>query len=287
MLCRAVHLDLSTDYSTNEFLTALQRFMSLRGYPSNLRSDTGSQLVAANKELKAVIKGIDKNRLKEFGAENGFDWDFSSSDAQWQNGCSEASLKSVKKMIKNATGSKILMFSELTTVFYKAANLVNKRPIGRQPKDPDDSSYLSPNHLLLGRATLRIPSGAFREMGNLNKRHEFIQKIVDAFWKRWRRDYFPSLLIRQKWHVEKHNIKVGDAVIIQDSNLVRGGWRLGRVSNVFPDDDRRVRNVEIEYKQFSTKQQVNVYVGKEYSTIQWPVQKLVVLIPVNENELEK
>ena len=47
--------------------------MSLRGYPSKLRSDTGSQLVAADKELKAVIKGIDKNKLKELGAESGFD----------------------------------------------------------------------------------------------------------------------------------------------------------------------------------------------------------------------
>ena len=56
MLCRAVHLDLATDYSTNGFLIVLRRFMSLRGYPSKLRSDTGSQLVAANKELKAVIK---------------------------------------------------------------------------------------------------------------------------------------------------------------------------------------------------------------------------------------
>ena len=61
-----MHLDLATDYSTNGVLIVLRRFMSLRGYPSKLRSDTGSQLVAANKELKAVIKGIDKNKLKDF-----------------------------------------------------------------------------------------------------------------------------------------------------------------------------------------------------------------------------
>ena len=153
MLCRAVHLDLATDYSTNGFLIVLRRFMSLRGYPSKLRSDTGSQLVAANKELKAVIKRIDKNKLKEFG----FDWDFSSPDAPWQNGCSKALVKSGKKAIKNAIGSQILMFSELMTVFYEVANLVNERPIGRQPKDPDDGSFLSPYHLFLGRATPHIP----------------------------------------------------------------------------------------------------------------------------------
>ena len=32
MLCRVVHLDLATDYSTNGFLIVLRRFMSLRGY---------------------------------------------------------------------------------------------------------------------------------------------------------------------------------------------------------------------------------------------------------------
>ena len=96
-------------------------------------------------------------------------------------------------MIKNAIGS--LVFSELMTVFYEVADLGNERPIGRQPKDLDDRSYLSLNHLLLGRATPRIASGPFRETSNLNKRHEFVQKIVDAFLKRWIRDYFPSLLI--------------------------------------------------------------------------------------------
>ena len=48
------------------------------------------------------------------------------------------------------------MFSELMTVFYEVGNLVNERPIGCQPKDPDDGSYLSPNHLLLGRAMRRV-----------------------------------------------------------------------------------------------------------------------------------
>jgi hypothetical protein len=43
-------------------------------------------------------------------------------------------------------------------------------------------------------------------------------KLVNAFWKRWIRDYFPSLLVRQKWHVDKRNVCVGDVGIIQDLN---------------------------------------------------------------------
>lgn len=53
----AVHVDLAADYSTEKFLMVLQRFESIRGYPSKLYSDNGPQLVAANEELKNVVQG--------------------------------------------------------------------------------------------------------------------------------------------------------------------------------------------------------------------------------------
>ena len=55
-----------------------------------------------------------------------------------------------------------MTFSELLTVLYEAANLMNERPIGRHPTSIDDGTYLSPNDLLLGRSTSRVPSGPFR-----------------------------------------------------------------------------------------------------------------------------
>jgi hypothetical protein len=91
--------------------------------------------------------------------------------------------KSIKKAVMVAIGDNILTFSELQTVCFEAANLLNERPIGRNPTSPDDGTYLCPNDLLLGRVTSRIPSGPFRETANPNHRHEFIQKIIDAFWK--------------------------------------------------------------------------------------------------------
>ena len=66
-----------------------RRFVSLRGYPTKLFSDSGSQLVSASKELNEFIKGLDYNRIKEFGAHNGLQWSFSTSDAPWKNGTAE------------------------------------------------------------------------------------------------------------------------------------------------------------------------------------------------------
>ena len=74
----------------------LRRFVSIRGYPSKLYSDNGTQLVAANKELKKVVKDLDSKSLQQFGVTQGLKWIFSSADAPWQNGISEALIKSVK-----------------------------------------------------------------------------------------------------------------------------------------------------------------------------------------------
>ena len=169
--------------------------MSIRGYPTKLLSDNGTQLTAANEELQKVSRAWDWDELLAFGATKGMQWEFVPADAPWQNGVSEALVKSVKKAIAVAIGESIMTFSELQTVCYEAANLVNERPIGRHPTSPDDGIYLCPNDLLLGRSTPRVPSGPFRETSNPNHRYEFVEGVVDTFWRKWTRDFFPSLII--------------------------------------------------------------------------------------------
>ena len=91
------------------------------------------------------------------------EWEFTPADAPWQNGATEALVKSVKKALTIAIGDNVLTFSELQTVCFEAANLVNERPIGRHPTSPEDGTYLCPNDIILGRCTSRVPSGPFRK----------------------------------------------------------------------------------------------------------------------------
>jgi len=113
----------------------------------------------------------------------GLKWEFAPADAPWQNGVSEALVKSVKRAITAAIGDHVMTFLGLQTVCFEAANLVNERPSGRHPTTPDVGTYLCPNDLLLGRATSRVPSGPFRETSNPHHRFEFVQSIVNYFWK--------------------------------------------------------------------------------------------------------
>jgi len=68
----------------------LRRFVSIRDYPWKLYSDNGSQLVAANEELKKVVKDLDSKPLQQFGVTKGLKWISSSADAPLHNGVSEA-----------------------------------------------------------------------------------------------------------------------------------------------------------------------------------------------------
>ena len=62
--------------------------------------------------------------------------------------------------------------------------------------------------------------------------------------------------------------------MIQDSNVVRGEWKLGVVTKVLESKDGRVRNVEVKYKNGTT----DVFVKRA-------VQRLIVVVPSEEDGL--
>ena len=195
---RAVHLELAVDCSTLEFLQVLRRFLSIRGQPAMMTSDNGTQFVGAERELREMITGWNKYELREFCAKKGIKWKFTTPAAPHHNGCAEALVKSCKKALKIAIRKQVLTPFELYTCLLEVANLVNQRPIGRIPNDPDNGTYVCPNDILLGRLTAEVPQGPFKPTKNPRDRVEFVQRLVDSFWKRWSRDVFPPLVPTKK-----------------------------------------------------------------------------------------
>lgn len=242
---RAVHIDLATDCSTEEFLQVLRRFVSFRGCPSLILSDNGTQFIGAERQIKEMLNNWTES-VKEFCGLNGITWKFTTPSAPHQNGVTEALVKSCKRALKLSIGDQVLKPFELYTVLCEVSNLLNQRPIGRHPNDPDDGGYLCPNDILLGRATTNVPPGPFQEKENYRNRFLFVQNIIDSFWKRWSNDILPNLFISKRWTTEKENIKIDDIVVMSDNNAVRGKWTLGRVIDVFPGKDSLIRNVLIK-----------------------------------------
>ena len=267
MNTRAVHLELAEDCSTMNLIQVLRRFFSIRGQPRRMISDNGTQFVGAERELREMVKSADK--LTEYCGERSTEWTFVTPSAPHQNGCAESLVKSCKYALKKAIGQQVLTPFELYTCLLETANLVNQRPIGRLPTEPDDGRYLCPNDMLLGRASSDVAQGPFRETRNPRHRVELVQGIVNTFWTRWTRDVLPLLVPRKKWNVDRRNVQVDDVVMMADTNSVRGKWTIARVIEVYPGRDGKVRNVKLktptaEFKRPITKLAV-IYPSEGYS----------------------
>ena len=68
-------------------------------------SDNGTQMVGAQRELRKMNEGWDIATLREYCADKGMQWKFTTPGAPHQNGCAEAVVKSCRTAIKKAMGN--------------------------------------------------------------------------------------------------------------------------------------------------------------------------------------
>lgn len=76
----------------------------------------------------------------------------------------------------------------------------------------------APNDLLLGRSSATVPQEPFTSARNPRHQAKFVQKIVDSFWRKSRRDLFAALLFSEKWMTGKRDVRVDDLVVVTDTN---------------------------------------------------------------------
>lgn len=46
--------------------------------------------------------------------------------------------------------------------------------------------------------------------------------------------------------MERRNVKIGDVLAVADENAVKGTWIMGRITDIFPGADGKVRNVKVK-----------------------------------------
>jgi hypothetical protein len=66
----ALHVEFMDTYSTDSFLLALRRFMSVRGTPTRFQSDRGEKLVAAAKQVSTW----DFKEVIQWAGKKGIEW---------------------------------------------------------------------------------------------------------------------------------------------------------------------------------------------------------------------
>ena len=231
---RAVHIEIVHSMDTESFINSLRRFIARRGTPEQIRSDNGGNFVKGEKELRQALKEWNQSQIHEFLLQHDIKWSFNPPAASHHGGVWERCIRTVRKVMKALLKQQVLDDEGLHTLMCEVESIVNGRPITKVSDDPRDLDALTPNHLLLLRAGTATPPGVFSKEDNYScRRWRQVQYLSNIFWKRWTREYLPSLQQRQKWNKQHSNLAVNDIVLLLDENTPRSIWPLGRVLEVY------------------------------------------------------
>lgn len=126
-----------------------RRMNARRGPPKEMWSDTGTNFVGAERELRDAIAHWNEEKIESQLQQKGVKWIFQPPASPHMSGVWERIVKITKKHLKAIVGDGLLNDLELRTFLGEVEFIINSRPITAVPDDPTDLSALTRNHFLL------------------------------------------------------------------------------------------------------------------------------------------
>ena len=248
-MSRAVHIEVIEELSASSFINSLRRFISLRGPVKLIRSDRGTNFVGAVNELGLHTLMDEDGPVHNFLLDQDCTWIFNPPFASHMGGSWERMIGIARRVLDvmfTNHHSKRLTHEILVTFMAEVCAIINSRPIVPVSTDPDDPLILSLSLLL----TQKVPNveHSFSEIDirdAYRSNWKYVQLLSDQFWSKWRKEFIHNLQQRRKWASSTPNLKVGDIVLLRDSNVHRYQWPLGKIERVFPGEDGLVRKIEV------------------------------------------
>lgn len=120
VMVRAVHVEITTDLSTNSFLSCFKRFLSRRGAVSVMYSDNATNFIGAKNALSEVYTLVNSDSFKQ-----SFSDELSSNRILWKlnpprsphfGGQYEIYVKAFKTHLHRVIGTQLLTYEEMLTV---------------------------------------------------------------------------------------------------------------------------------------------------------------------------
>ncbi|XP_055612846.1 uncharacterized protein LOC129759421 [Uranotaenia lowii] len=230
LVVRAVHVEIAHTLTSSSCIMALQNFIARRGAPLEIFSDRGTNFVGANRELNEALGKLDQDKIIQEIVSSKIKWSFLLPCSPHMGGSWER--LPTDEVLRNA-------LSEIELI-------INSRPLTYLPIENADTEALTPNHFLVGSSSGSKPIVPYDDSSALLKNTwKTSQLIANYFWKRWLREYLPTITRRTKWFYPVKPIKVGDIVVITDPELPRNVWPKGRVIKVH-NRDGQVRSATVK-----------------------------------------
>ncbi|XP_055614770.1 uncharacterized protein LOC129761092 [Toxorhynchites rutilus septentrionalis] len=239
---RAVHVEVVHSLSTRSCVEAIRRFVVRRGSPATIYSDNGTNFREASRLLQDQIE-----QLAATFTSSSTKWIFIPPGTPHMGGAWKRMVRSIKTAIDAAYSSHGKLNDEtLATLVVEAEGIVNSRPLTYLPIPSEESEALAPNHFLLGSSSrVRLQAEADDSAADLQLSFSQIQLHLNTFWRRWLREYLPTLNKRTKWFGDVRPVAAGDLVVIVDEST-RNKWERGRILEVIRGSDGRIRQAIVQ-----------------------------------------
>ena len=252
LVTRAVYVDLATSLSTDDFLLVLRRFISIYNGPKSLHSDNGTNFVGAERELvREAEKMRNSTGTETFLNRNNFTWIFQPPSAPHFGGAHESLVKSTKRALYRlleveVKGERRPTEQVLQTLLFEVSGILNSRPLTYVSSDPADYRPITPNDFMCRPPSNHVPKGSFDD-ALPGERYRYVQRLTQLFWDLWKGPFLQSLISRKKWKMGERNFSVNDVVMVKDPNARRSEWKIGKITEVYPNlKDGFVRVVKLE-----------------------------------------
>ena len=169
----------------------------------------------------------------------------------------DSCIRSTKRCLRKIIGKAKFTFDELLTAVIEVEAVLNSRPL-TYVSTTDWEEPLTPSHLIAGRRIWSLPDHLYHvpedeEFGSgpelLTKRARHLNRTLDRFWSRWRKEYLVELREAHRQHnghADQHKIAVDDVVIVHSKDDPRGFWKLGRVKQLTIGRDDKVRGAVVK-----------------------------------------
>lgn len=238
---RAVHLEIASSLTTENFLQAFRRFVSRRGRPLIVFSDNGRNFLGTDN----MFGKLDWDIITTKTSVQQIKWKFIPPSSPWWGGWWERMIGILKRILRKVLNRSSLNYESLSTVLCDCENIINNRPLTYLSEDKDDLIALTPAMFLNQIPMSGVPEIDHIEGASIRKKLVRQQKIICDLRKRFRSEYFGQLKQSAKYVKNPTTLKIGDLVLVS-GNDKRINWPLARITELLPSKDGIVRLVRVK-----------------------------------------
>lgn len=251
---RAINLHVCYDFSSTEFLKALQTQVFQFGLPSLCISDSSTQILSAAKKINKYI--FNNQIIQDFMKEQSIEYiEFQSypKGNHSLGGLIETCNRMIRKILYGSVRNLILNVSDLNFVVSKVISILNKRPLTfketlRTNSELDVPETITPEMLLYGRPLNYlsiIPEFYPADICNLDcdnidyvKELEKLKKLSARISELYTDQFMQNLVLQSTNKKDLYrscaynDLKIGDLVLIKEDLLKPHQYPLARVINL-------------------------------------------------------